>query len=396
MKDIKISNKTLAWLAPLVMLVALMIGNSTKTPMWMDEYYFYRLAGQFPNYSTSANWIFKDRPALLNTSIKWQENPNYPNMDDALKLTYTTQVFQHTPLPVILMSPIVKLVDKMADDGVIQHLEAQPGIPEGGMDGKDVNILNAETITAILRIIPILMFAFAMYLIFKMLYKRIGKSAYYFTIPLITSVRLLTGIYFVYWDIFMMFFFVVAWYFIEMKPNSKWKYLFACCMINTKIFVPLLFLIPLVIKEWKDGGIKQAFKMCLTSLSIIPFWFYALYATGDFLYIWKHYTSGMYIHDWIYTLYSFTDVLLLFVSLGIFLLLLMTVPLFKYWKKYIDYLTFFVVAMIYAWGAGMGMTHMANLVFVGAMLLPLVVYEFNIIERLNGFLARRKLQWRLP
>ncbi len=375
----QVSNKTLGWLAPIFLIGAIMFMSSNKTPMWMDEYAFYRLASEFPNYSSTADWIIKDRPSLMNASIEWDRD----DMIKAMTLTYTNPVFPHTPLMPMLMSPIVKGLNKLADNGVIPHIEDEPGmLPQDPNNSADyINLNQAETITKILRGIPILLFLVSLVLIFKMMYKKVGNKAYFFAIPIAGTVRLLTGIYFFYWDAFMMFFFVLTLYLLEMHPNSKWRFLTACMMINTKIFIPFLFLIPLAVKDKK---------MIWAGFSIVPFWLYTGYATGDLWYLFRHYIDGAYIHNWVYSLYSPTDFLLLLYSLGIPLMLLMTVPLFKYWKKYKVYIATWIVGMLYAWGAGLGMTQISSSIYLGALIFPLVVYEFHIAEKLSRWISPKK------
>ena len=77
-------------------------------------------------------------------------------------------------------------------------------------------------------------------------------------------------------------------------------------------------------------------------------------------------------------------------SLGIPLLLLMTVPLFKRIKKHPEYIALFVVSMAYSWGAGLGMTQISNQLYMGAMLFPIVVYEFKLAEKLSKWISPKK------
>ncbi len=386
---INISNKTLGWLAPLFLIGAICVMSSNKTPMWMDEYIFYRLSSEFPNYSTSATWITQDRPALLNASINWEDTSMEVSEQQALADTYNNAIYTHTPLMPMLMSPIVKGLNSLADNGVIPHIEDEVGLSVADPNNLDnyANTNPAETMTIILRIIPIVLILVSLALIFKLLYRKVGNRAYFFAIPVAAVVRLLTGAYFFYWDVFMIFFFVLTLYLMETKPNQKWAYwLTACMMVNTKMWIGLLFLIPLMVKDKK---------IILAGFSLIPFWIVTWRVTGDFFYLWNHYANGVYIHNFVYSLYEPLDMLTLMYSLGIPLLLLMTIPLFKFWKKYPEYIATFIVIMAYAWGAGLGMTQLSNQLYAGALVFPIVVYEFHLAEKLKRWISPKKLEVRV-
>ena len=374
------SNKTLGWLAPLFLIISIMVMSSNSTPMWMDEYVFYRLSEQAPEYSSTADWILIDRPSLMNASVDWDRE----EMVKAMNHTYTTPMYTHIPLVPYIVSPIVKGLNKLADAGKIPHIEDEQGMLPIDPDDKNnykVNLNKAEVITKVLRGITILLVTMSLVLIFLIVRKKVGNGAYFFCIPVAACVRLLTGAYFFYWDVFMMFFFILALYLAENRPNSKWKYVAACAMVNTKIFVSFLFLIPLIVKDRK---------MFWTAFSIIPFWVATWVVTGDIWYLFRHYFAGTYITDFVYSLYSFSDFILLLYSLGILLLFIMVFPILRYWKKYKVYVSILLVGFLYAFGCGLGMTHLSTCIYIGALIFPFVVYEFHLAEKLSKWISPKK------
>jgi hypothetical protein len=218
----------------------------------------------------------------------------------------------------------------------------------------------------------------------------------FFAIPIATGVMMLYGAFLFYWDVFMMFFFALTLYLMEVKPNSKWKYVTACCLVNTKMFLGIAFLFPLFLKAFFDGlktGWKfplPGWKMALPILSIIPFYAYATYVTGDFLYFWKHYSAQVPLHDFIYTLNSPLDYFLILLNLGMFWFVPMTAPIIFFIKKYPTYVVFWVMSMIYAWATGLGITHTATMIYSGSLVFPLVAYEFKLKDRIVHFIQRTK------
>jgi hypothetical protein len=369
---------------PLLAVGAIMLGMSAKTPMWMDEYCFYRLSSELPKYNSTSDWFFVDRPSMLALSIKWVGIDQRASFN----LDYDTPIYTHTPLAPILVAPIVKGLNYLADKGVIQHIEAQPGMVVDEKNG-------AETITWILRIIPILLFVWTMWLIFKLMEHKVGKHAYMMWIPMLVGMRMFQGAFYFYWDVFMWFFFVLTLYIQEMHPNSKWKYVTACCLVNTKMFVGIAFLAPLVIKEiknnwvsgvWKRNNWASSFAMALTALSILPFYIATIVVTHNPLYVWQHYAAQIPVHNYIYTLNNLPNYINILFSLGTPVFLAIAVLLLSKFKKYPAYAIFTIIGLLYAWGAGLGMTQTTAMLYVGVITMPLVSYEFNLIERSKKWL----------
>jgi len=372
--------KMLYWALFTLVIAAVIFGASLHSPMWMDEYLFYKLASDFPDYHSEADWFFKDRPSMLAPSVDWEEI----DPEKAMRAIYDTPIFVHTPLAVILVSPVVKGLNYLADKEIIPHIEEQPGAVASTADPEDYAAQRAETITTILRLIfPIGLFIASSYLIFKLLWFKVGASAYFFALPMTLLIQVLIGNYLFYWDVFMMFFFTLALYLMETKPKSRWKYVAACCLVNTKMFLGIVFLLPLIVKALKEGGWKSGLKMVLPALSILPFYFTTVIVTGDLFYPFTHYLAATYIHTWVYTsLVTPANWLELLIQPCMPLYIILTVPILFMWRRYPVYATLFLITTAYAWGTGLGLTHISTQLCVGAMVAPLVMHRFGAMKKL--------------
>jgi len=303
--------------------------------------------------------------------------------EETFSIVYDTPIYTHTPLTVMLVSPLVKGLNYLADSEVIPHIEEEPGYT--GTTKAEIASLKTETMTRILRLIPMGLFAVALWLIFRMMRYKIGNNAYLFTLPVAVSVMMLIGNYLFYWDAFMMFFFVLTLYLMEMKPNSKWKYVTACALVNTKIFLGVLFLLPLVIKAVVSDR-RNGWVMILPALSLLPFYLATIAVTGDPFYILTHYLNQTATHNFVYTLWAWPEGLMLITMLGTPFFLVMTAPILRYFKKYPEYATYWIVTMMYAWGTGLGITHASSMVYAGALTFPLVANEWGLVGKLRGWL----------
>jgi hypothetical protein len=365
----KLSSKSLGFLLPLIVFGIILVMWNFQTPMVTDEYAFYKLSLNFPHYSTTADWFLKDRPSMLANSVNWD---NEEQRLQAFREVYDSVLYPHVPLMPMVFSPIVKGLNWMADKGFIPYIE-----DEAGLASKDHQ--QAELITKILRMFSIITFLLSLWLIYDLLYKKVGKNAYFFAVPLAATYQLMLGAYLFYWDVFMMFFFVLTLYLMERK--SKWAYLTACCMVNTKMFIALLFLIPLMVKNWK---------MVFTGLSIVPWFIVSWFVTGDLFYFFIHYFGVTGSHNFVYQLYTFKDYLLIMVGFGMPFYLIMTLPIMWYVKKYYEYVALLAVTFLYAFGAGLGITHLSTLIYTGCLIFPIVAYEFKLSDKLGRLMHNNK------
>lgn len=346
----------------MLLFVSMMVSTSARMPITLDEYTFYRLAGQFPNYSTTSQWFYKDEPNLIPNKAVISE----AWYTQALHLQYDTPIFVHLPLPIILMSPIVKGLNALADNGVLPHIEGNY------TKGK------AETMTFILRLIPIALIVASMWLIFNLLWKKVGNYAYLFAVVPAASQVLMTGSFLFYWDVFMMFFFVLTLYLAE--KNSKWQYVAACCLVNTKIFIGVLMLLPLLIKNWR---------LVFSVLAMIPFYIATVVVTGQPFYLLTHYLAQMGVHNWVYEYWVSQGIWNYVWNLGVPFYVLLSLPIVFFWKKYPVYSAFWVAGTLYAWGSGLGITHLSTVIYIGALSFPFVAYELKLIERIKLLLGQK-------
>src|SRR5450759_3891000 len=303
----------------------------------------------------------------------------------ALSSTYNSPIYPHTPLATIIVWPLVKTVNILVDYNIIPHLEQQPGLsPDVTTNPEALASLKAETATIILRCVSIVLAMTSFWLIYKVLLTMIGKYALFFALPIAGSTSLLSGAMFFYWDVFMAFFFVLTLYLMVCHPHSKWKYVTACCLVNTKMFLGIAFLFPLFVQEFVDDyktGWKwpiPGWKMALPALSIIPFYIATIVVTHDPFYVIGHYTAQMPQHDFIYAITSLKDYVVMCWNLGMFWYVPMTIPILFYFKKYPALASFWLIVFVYGWATGMGMTHLSNLLYSGALVFPLVAYEFHL------------------
>ena len=376
-----------------------MLGSSIRTPIVEDEYLFYRLASNFPDYSCTPDWFFEDRPEIFNYNVYWEDAKG----KGLFTLAYDTPIFIHTPLPVLLVSPIVKGLNFLADNNIISHIEDQPGIIGISEEQRETSTASeiealaeenraksrAEDITNILRIIPILLCASSLWLMYKTIEHKVGTNIYLFSISIVAGIMLSMGVYLFYWDVFMIFFFALTLYLMEVKPNSKWKYVTACCLVNTKMFLGIAFLAPLVVKAIKDNW-RTSWKMMLPVLSIIPFYIATVVVTGDPIYFWTHYVDQIPIHTVIYGEFTLLSYLNTFVGLGLPIILLMTAPIVWCWKKYPEYVLLLVITFVYIWGGGLSTTHTSTMIYVTVLIFPLVAYETKFVERIRNWIKAKQ------
>lgn len=385
-KWLSLHKINLAWLIPTLLFCIIMVNSMWKVPMWMDEYIFYRLTSNLPNYQTSSNWFYQDRPQVMNPMNTWEKQTGIPYDRNALlDWIYSTKAYGHNMLEPILCYPLVQTVNFLADHNVIPHVEDEMGYPNipkdiTQEDLSKVNLtMNAEAITKILRFVPIILFALSMWLIFLIMYPKVKNNAAVLVVPVAACVQMLGGVYFFYWDVWMMFFFILTYYLMERK--SKWAYVTACCLVNTKIFVGLAFLLPLVFKNWR---------MIFTGFAFAPWYLFVAYKNGNLFYPITHYVTGtgMDAHNYVYHLHDLKGWILMFVMLGVPFFILMTFPIFAKIKKYPDLVALLIISVVYAFGSGLTQTDISDLVYVGALIFPVVSYEFGLLDK-----THRALSW---
>ena len=383
-------KRTLIWFIPVLFFCVVMMVSSVKTPMWMDEYVFYRLTFELPKYDSHADWLFKDRPQVINPMDMWKSMTSEPfDRDFALHWIYDNKVYEHGMLAPYISYPMVKTLNTLADKGVISHVEDEKGYPKLPENATAIEIqnldlrMNAETMTIILRLLPILLFCLSMWFIFKIQYSKIGLNAYMYWLPMLVMYQLFTATYQFYWDVFMMFFFTLTLYLMEKK--SKWAYVTACCLVNTKMFIGLAFLLPLVFKNWK---------MIFCGFALIPWYLWIVHVNGDFFFPLLHYfgNNGFALHDYIYRIYSFKGYIIMLTMYGVPFFALLTLPIFAKYKKYAYLVVLLIISNINAWGTGLTNPAISDLVYVGALIFPYVCYEFNLFDKVSKLFGKLGVQ----
>jgi len=344
---------TIALVLILCAIASVSLWFSEKTPIGMDEYMFYRLAGQVPDYSISKDWFYKDNPGLIEGVKQWE---GY-DLDEALSISYDSPIFRHPPLPVYIISPLVKGLNFLADKGYIDHIEGDL------MPGK------VEDITRILRFFFIGLSLLAFWLIYRLVKSKIGNYAFLAFLPIGICYLLLSGTMVAYWDAFMMFFFVLTLYLMETKPNSKWWYFTACCLVNTKMYIGLVFLIPLILENKK---------VALAALSIIPYWLSTWHATGEPFWLVSNYLSGIWTSTYVYSNVVAPNFWVLVLNTNLLVYAVMTIGGLTLWRKYPVYVTFWTLTVVIGLGLGMTMWTMSVMLYSGALLVPFIAHKFVI------------------
>jgi hypothetical protein len=69
---------------------------------------------------------------------------------------------------------------------------------------------------------------------------------------------------------------------------------------------------------------------------------------------------------------------------------LMTLPIVWFVKKYPELVALLAVTFIYAFYAGMGITHLSTLIYTGCLIFPVVAYEFKLSDRLGKLMKSKK------
>ena len=128
----------------------------------------------------------------------------------------------------------------------------------------------------------------------------------------------------------------------------------------------------------------------LPALSILPFYIAIVVITGEPFYVFTHYLDQSVVHDLMYKYFTPLEFLTMATGVGALQVLLLTIPILWYWKKYPEYVLFWILAIAYAWGTGLGRTHISTTMYTGALTFPLVMYELKVVERIRNWVRARK------
>ncbi len=228
--------------------------------MTRDEYIFYRLTLNLPNYSTDAKW-FEDDIAKGLGYLDPSSDLSDTGMRVLNQASYTTPIWIHPPIANYLAYPIIKIFENPVRQIKTVHLVCVLFIILTVVLFADIIRRRTSQFIAALSVFPML----------------------------ISQWLLLNGIIF-YYDTFMWFFFALTMWVIECKPNSKWIILLAAITGLTKINAVLL-LIPIALFLWyKNKGIP--YKVIVSSISAVAFFLIVqVIVAKDVLYIFHHWNG---------------------------------------------------------------------------------------------------------
>ena len=305
----------------------------------MDEYFFIQVSGQLPAMATTSDWVRNDKPELLKTFAAYPEQ-----FDNRLALSYDQPIRAHPPAPAMVAYPLVKLTENIA----------------------------------LLRIVSIAIVGVIGYIVYRLLERRVGKNLALtgLLIPLFCS-NLLGGLVWFYRDTFMFLFFFLTWYFIEVKP-SKWRWLTAILLVNSKFGIGLLLLLSLLFRDRK---------LAYASLSFLPFWLGTVAVTGNPFYLleqWQVQGSIMSYHVSQYVLPNFWH---LAIAWGLIPYALVTLPCLKLIRREPAIVSFYLIILAYAFGSGWTEYLVASIIYSGMLTFPLVLHHF-VGEKAEAVLAR--------
>lgn len=213
----------------------------SKNDIWVDEYVFLRLSSNFTEYKTEENWLF-NKEVFSNV-----------NLDDPVIITaYNHPVWIHPWIPSIIMYPITKILPNFIEQIWIYRI-----------------------IYMAIVFITIMLFADVIRRKFSWFVASISL------LPMILAQTLLLAGAYVYNDAWMCLFLAISIWLINVKYESKWKYVAIVLMVLTKIYAFALVL-PLMLMSRNK---KDAFYVMLCGLSIGTFLIYQKVVSGDVPYL---------------------------------------------------------------------------------------------------------------
>ena len=234
----------------------------TSITMTRDEYVFYRLTLNLPDYNTDARWLDDDiakESGYFDPAADFS-NPGVIALNEA---SYTTPVWIHPPAANYIAYPIARLFDNPVSQIKIVHLVCVAII-----------LLTVALFVDIIR-------------------RRTNKTVAALSIfPVLISRSLLLNGIMLYHDIFMWFFFALTMWVIECKSNSRWIILLAMITVLTKLNA-ILLLIPIALFLWYKNK-KIEYKVIVPSIcAIVSFLTFQAIVAKDALYIAHHWGGAL-------------------------------------------------------------------------------------------------------
>lgn len=311
--------------------------NNKEMP---DEYMFYRITKGLPDYSTSVDWIFVDRPDLV---FSEESRPYYEEM-------YETSIWVHPPLPHYLSYPFILVTE-------------------------DIRYLRFVSIALTLGILG---------LVYFIVRRRLGRLLTLIALMpiLLFKVVLPVGGTYFYYEAFMVFFLFLTIYLSE--RGSRWKYPSAVAMVLSKT-PAALYLIPLVVKE-------KNWKFCLPGLALAPYYLATVFVSGSPIYLLNHWVGMKVMTHGYWTTGVVPNLLGYIIDSSLIPFLMITIPgvvLVVRQKKY-----WLLVLLVITMGLGIGWSwvfyQMLAMLFVGLLVFSYVVEYLEEYFKRNPLRSKRR------
>lgn len=315
-------------------------------PIWVDEFIYLKLSGGLPNYSTDKNWIVGYETF---NSI----NINDPIMD----ATYTSKVWGHPPVAVIIMYPFTV-----------------------GRSG-DYYIDNIQWY----RLIYVVLLVLSVILITDIIRRKFGWLITGISLlPMVISQYLISCSIFAYFDGWMILFTCLTLWLCEVKRNKWWKYISAVLLVGTKFYASFL-LLPIVYMEYRKYGLTSSVKMLSCCFALIPFLIYQWLTTGNVLYIFSgHWLAST---QWNYNVlieYTLKNIWSYIVNWGLYIHFPLVVGGIILWFKdktiSIGYILLYVIILLLAINGG----------FSGSHTYPIMIFAIPIVSILAVRILKNK------
>jgi len=146
------------------------------------------------------------------------------------------------------------------------------------------------------------------------------------------------------------------------------------------MWIGMVFLLPIIIVEIRRNW-RTSWKMMLTVFSIIPWWIIATVITHNPIYLWSHYIATTWIWSYFNSLTTFSGYASLFIQQAIPIFIALFILILLKFPKHLEYAAYILIAVAYEWGNTLEVTYLPAMIFSVALVMPLVSYEYNLIER---------------
>lgn len=330
----------IVFIALSILTVSSMIGD-----VYGDEYVFIRITENLPNSSTSADWLLIDHPELVNLDV---------SSEKFYHLAYDTKVWVHPLLPNYLMYPLFKVIDPMKAN--------------------------------VARVIPLSLMFISVLLMVDIIRRKFNLTlAGLSVLPFLFSNQLLGGGLWLYYDAFMIMFFILSLWIIYTKPDSKWLYVAITAMLLSKE-MGLFYMLPLLIAYYQQtGNIKHTASLVLPIMAIIAWVIYTGVISGDILYVWHHWEALKPTPNIFNMRLTMEYIKFYLINWGLAFYFVITIPGFIFVtiasiktknNAYLPFMLFYVIAICCAAGWGLVPYHLHSVLYAGMMMAVLSISLF--------------------